>query len=322
MAGRNEPIHGGAVKLLRLEDQFPNRPSDYSVLYLVSSALPPAGPLLARVARARGARFVWNQNGVAYPGWQAVWRSVNARLASMLGQADYVFYQSRFCKEAADHFLGPPSCPWEVLYNCVDTDLFRPSDAREARGAIKLLLGGNQDRRYRFEVAAQVCQMLRRRGADARLLVTGRLAWSAEAPQEARQIVSELQLADSVEFLGPYLQSEAPALLRRAHILLHTKYADPSPGLVVEALACGLPVVYSCSGGTPEIVGAAGRGVPVEHTWERDVAPDPEAMTQAVSEVIDGYPALSLAARRRAVEQFDIGPWLQRHAAVFSARLR
>ena len=37
--------------------------------------------------------------------------------------------------------------------------------------------------------------------------------------------------------------------LRRADLLLHCKYNDPSPGLVVEAMACGTPVVALRDGG-------------------------------------------------------------------------
>ena len=44
-------------------------------------------------------------------------------------------------------------------------------------------------------------------------------------------------------------------LMRRAHLLLHTKVKDPCPSAVIEAMACGLPVVYPASGGTVELVG-------------------------------------------------------------------
>src|SRR5205085_10470487 len=65
----DEPVHGGAVKLQALAQAFPSSPRDFNVLYLVSSALPPDARMLIRLARRRGAKVVWNQNGVAYPGW-------------------------------------------------------------------------------------------------------------------------------------------------------------------------------------------------------------------------------------------------------------
>jgi glycosyltransferase involved in cell wall biosynthesis len=114
--------------------------------------------------------------------------------------------------------------------------------------------------------------------------------------------------------------SEAPAVLQRAHLLLHTQYNDACPSLVVEAMACGLPIVHSQSGGTPELVGGeAGIGIAVERSFERPIAPDPEALADAVRVVARERTRFASAARRRALARFDIRPWLERHQQVFAA---
>ncbi len=64
----------------------------------------------------------------------------------------------------------------------------------------------------------------------------------------------------------------APELYRAAHVVLHPKYKDPCPTVPIEAMACGVPVVGSRSGGTPELVSPdAGVLVDVEDVWTRDV---------------------------------------------------
>ena len=101
-------------------------------------------------------------------------------------------------------------------------------------------------------------------GLLALSLVAGRVV-SDPAP-----LLAELGLEGHVEHVGRYPQRDAPELYRRAHLLLHTKVNDPCPNVVLEALACGVPVVHSASGGTPELVGEAGVAVPSETTWEED----------------------------------------------------
>jgi glycosyltransferase involved in cell wall biosynthesis len=139
---------------------------------------------------------------------------------------------------------------------------------------------------------------------------------------EARPLLRELALGDRVEFTGRYAQRDAPALFRRAHLLLHTKVQDPCPTAVIEAMACGLPVVYAASGGTVELVGdEAGIGVPHPDGWERDEPPTPEELADAVTRVLADLPTYAAAARRRAIERFALGPWLDRHAELFGELL-
>jgi alpha-1,6-mannosyltransferase len=87
---------------------------------------------------------------------------------------------------------------------------------------------------------------------------------------------------------------------------------------VLEALACGLPVVYPASGGTPELVGEAGIGVPHPDGFDRDEPPAPEALAAAVVAALVSRDELSRSARRRAVERFPLDAWLERHAALFA----
>jgi glycosyltransferase involved in cell wall biosynthesis len=87
---------------------------------------------------------------------------------------------------------------------------------------------------------------------------------------------------------------------------------------VLEAMACGLPVVCSASGGTPELVGDAGIGVEAPLDWERDHPPEPEALAAAVHECTRRLDGLAAAARARAL-RFDVGGWIERHRVVFEA---
>jgi glycosyltransferase involved in cell wall biosynthesis len=209
-----------------------------------------------------------------------------------------------------------------VLFNAVDTRRFLPRGTAGPR-TLTLLLGGSQDSWYRLDTALRVVAELVARRADVQLLVAGRLRWTPQPLETRRQADSrarEFDILERVTFLGPYTQAAAPALFQRADLLLHTKYNDPCPAVVIEAMACGLPVVYSRSGGVPELVGAdAGIGVDAPLDWERDIPPDPSAMADAVLTIAAGRRRFAEAARQRAVETFDLAHWIARHRAVFEA---
>jgi glycosyltransferase involved in cell wall biosynthesis len=307
-----ERAAGGSVKMQKLNERFPNSPADFSILYLGTTWLPRDLDPLLRLARRRGAAIVVNQDGVGYPGWAGDRaEDVNRPLRRCLLAADHVVYQSQFSKLSADVFLGEPGGSWEILPNAVDVERFSPAATPPPNGPV-LLLGGDQTQEYRLELALRVLAVLRARQPSARLLVTGRLV----SPLEPR--LDELGLREHVFLLGEYAQRDAPAIFRRAHVLLHTKVKDPCPTLVLEAMASGLPVVYPASGGTVELVGdEAGVGVEHPDTWERDEPPSPEELAEAVEVVLADLRRYSEAARLRAVERFALEPWLDRHAELF-----
>jgi glycosyltransferase involved in cell wall biosynthesis len=305
-------VSGGSAKIQRLAARFPNRPDDFTVAYLGSNWLPrDLGPLLWLLHRRR-IPLVVNQDGVGYPAWAGEETdAVNRPLRELLGAADHVLYQSEFCKRSADEWVGSPAGTWEILPNAVDVSRFAPAAAAPAGGPV-LLLGGDQTQAYRLELAVATLAALTASHPDARLLVTGRLVVPVEP------VAKRFGVAGRVHALGRYSQTDAPALFRRAHVLLHTKVNDPCPSVVLEALASGVPVVYPHSGGVPELVGEeAGIGVPHPHGFERDEPPSPDALAEGVARVLAELPAYRAAARARVVDRFSLEPWLDRHAELF-----
>ena len=319
----DEPASGGIIKCQDLQNTFPNNPVKPNLLYLVSSALPPHLPVLIKAAKRAGVPIVLNQNGVAYPAWHGEgWEDTNKPLALAHSSADYIFYQSKFCQESAWRFLGKATVQFEVLYNPVDTAFFSPATMEKRTDGPVMLVAGSHLYNYRVTTAVDALRNLCKDFPSARLIIAGRFRWgnseeSAEA--EIRKYVSDCEMNERVEWVGAYNQLQAPDLFRRADILLHTTYNDSCPRLVVEAMACGLPVVYSASGGVPELVGdSAGVGVPAPRDWEKQHPPGSEDIVEATKKIYGRYAEYSVEARKRAVDMFDVKPWLQRHKEIFS----
>ena len=325
--GTDEFLAGGLVKCQDLQRAFPNVIDRPNLLYLVTSALPPFAVKMACEAKRAGAKIVVNQNGVGYPAWcPHDWQRVNKPMRQLLKIADYVIYQSHFCKESADRFLAPCSCPNDILHNPVDTSLFIPRTERDPDKPLTLIIAGSYGAFYRIRKAVETLAILRQDIQNARLIIAGRYEWDSSRQDARNKVLSlcrELKVAEAVDIRGTYTQSEAIPLFHEADILIHTKYNDPCPRLVAEAMACGLPVVYSASGGVPELVGSsAGVGVPAPRDWERDHPPGFKDLAEAIRKVCRHYTEYSLEARQRAVEMFDVKPWLQKHKEIFTELVR
>lgn len=318
-AARNEFAHGGAVKLTYLAENFPHRFPAAGLLYAVSSVAHPLQREILEAAKSRGLKIIVNQNGVAFPAWAGDnYEDANRSLKQLISFADFIVYQSRFCRDSAGRYISPPDVSSKIIYNPVDTRLFSPDAGSAKPQAVTLLLGGNQYEKYRLELALQTLQTLHQDIPNAKLIVTGNL-WLPpdEAESWTKQALRDMNLTEHVTFTGTYAQTEAPKLYSQAHLLLHTKYADPSPGLILEAMALGMPVVHLDNGGVPELVGDAGIGVQVQHDWNRINLPSPRAMADAVLQAYARREEFSQRARQRAVDLFSLEKFAARHKEIF-----
>jgi glycosyltransferase involved in cell wall biosynthesis len=108
-------------------------------------------------------------------------------------------------------------------------------------------------------------------------------------------------LAERVRFLGPVPHEELPRLLAVSDVLVATSFASETFGIaLVEAQACGVPVVASRFGGFPEVVrdGETGLLVPPQ---------DPAALAAALRALLPDSGRrrrMGEAGRRWVAEQF------------------
>jgi glycosyltransferase involved in cell wall biosynthesis len=311
-------LGGTRVKVRLLQSRFPEHRLGFSLLYVLSNGIYVPQFMLDRV-RAAGIAVVLNQNGVFYPGWYPHgWERENARMAKVHAAADYVFYQSEFCRQYAERFLGERVGRSEILYNAVDTRHFKPGTAVAQNRSFTFLVTGKFGASTAYRLSSSIAGLAAARaaGLDVLLHIAGPIEPAVESA--ARAQIDTLGVSKLVTFNGPYTRTQAPDVYRSAHAYLMTKHNDPCPNAVVEAMASGLPILYSASGGVPEQVGReAGIGLPVPETFDRDVAPEPVTIAEGMSRIIQGRDHMAAAARARAVERFDLAHWFARHETVF-----
>jgi glycosyltransferase involved in cell wall biosynthesis len=114
-----------------------------------------------------------------------------------------------------------------------------------------------------------------------------------------QRLARDLGVGGRVRFLGPMTQQRLAACYSAADVLVLASAREGFPNVLLEALACGTPVVATAVGGVPEIVRERVAGRLVQ---ERS----PEAIAEGIQSVLAEPPAR--AAVRAYAERFAWGP--------------
>ncbi len=120
-------------------------------------------------------------------------------------------------------------------------------------------------------------------------------------------------------WVGTVPRERIPEIDRSAHVLYSSELNGGCPNAVIEALACGLPVVGYATGALPELVpDEAGRVVPygADH-WKLE-APDTPTLARATLEVLADQDTFRRGARAHAEAHFDLAKMGERYLAVLA----
>lgn len=136
------------------------------------------------------------------------------------------------------------------LINVVDTDGFSPASDREPSGPIRLITVGRLIPSKRFGRFLSLIAQLRLHHRDhIRGIIVG------DGPHKEVLLSQAAALGlpvSAIEWLG-YRETLAP-LYREADVFVMNSQFEGTPNVLLEAMACGLPVVATNVGGVPEIV--------------------------------------------------------------------
>ncbi len=141
-----------------------------------------------------------------------------------------------------------PSRKVHVIGQGIDTALFRPPDGY-AEDRREVLTVGRVSRRKRIDLlVATMAELRRMPGApDLRLRIVGPRLTADDQVHDAelRRQVAELGLAGCVELAGFVPHADIPALYRAAFLHVNVSRTGSMDKTVLEALACGCPVLTS-----------------------------------------------------------------------------
>ena len=174
--------------------------------------------------------------------------------------------------------LGVAAGDIHVVPNVVAVDAFRPVGP-EARDPGELLWVGGRKASKGTDVLLAAFRELLAETPSLRLRLIGRAPGEAEETR-LRNLARDLGVADAVTFEPAVDRAGIAAAMERAAVFVHPSPFETFGVVAAEALAAGLPVAATPSGGVPEILGGDGAyGVVAAGT-------DAAALAAAVREVL------------------------------------
>ena len=236
-------------------------------------------------------------------------------LRRVCSDADRVIAISRFNERHLRTVLEGTGARICLRYNALELDRFpfRPPAPPAPGTALRVAAVGRLVPKKGFEVLLRALAAL----VDSGVEVTAVIAGEGELGDSLAALVRELGLGERVQLPGALTQSEVRALLNGSHVLVAPCVpaadgnVDGLPTVVLEAMACGTPVVATEVTGMPEVVRDGETGILLPPG-------DAPALARALRGLADGSvdPApLAAGARGLIEEEFDS----RAQAAVLSA---
>jgi len=207
--------------------------------------------------------------------------------------------------EAAElRALGVAAGRIDVVPCGVDVSLFRPASGKigPPRSIPRLLIVGRLVPRKGIEDAIRA---LMRIPAAELVIVGGPGSDQLDADPEVarlRQLMVECGVADRVILAGHRPHEELPAILRTSDVLLAVPWYEPFGITVLEAMACGVPVVGSGVGGLLDTVVPGVTGLLVSRR-------DPSSIATAVRLLLDDEPRRAAMGRAGVDRVRELYTW-------------
>jgi glycosyltransferase involved in cell wall biosynthesis len=230
--------------------------------------------------------------------------------------AQRVIYQSEFSRRWWERGHGPTGAPNTVVHNGVDLREYtpdgieeRPQDCYRVLMVEGSLMGGYESG---LETGIRLVELLNQAGLGKpiELMVVGRVPSELQSAWQRKATV-QLKWAGQVE------RRQIPQIDRSAHLLFSSDLNAACPNSVIEALACGLPVISFDTGALPELVTSqAGRVVPYGgDPWKLD-PPDIPALARAATELLQNQAEFRSNARQHAEQVFGLEQMVDRYLQV------
>lgn len=169
------------------------------------------------------------------------------RMREFAEMADVVIYQSQWAKRLLKPYCGEGM----IIYNAVDTDIFYPRKEKKNWGNLRIFYGKySRGEGKNFNVVQYWWREYCIDKQDDMLILAGRFA------DELQKINHpfEFHNGENFDYKGILSEYQLAEVMRSCDVAFLPYFADACSNMILEAQACGLPVIYDCYGGTKELI--------------------------------------------------------------------
>lgn len=218
----------------------------------------PAGAMSYALRLLTGLPYIVSLQGPDVPGFEARYNTIYPVLKPILrrvwADAAYVTAISEAHRDLAHQLM--PHLPIPIIYNGVDDRSFTPRTSRP-EGPIHLICVGRLiERKGQHHLLEAFAQLRAGRAEPLRLTFVG----TGDAEDQLKGLAAGLGIAEDVSFLGFVAREAMPAVYHTADLFVLPSQSEGMSIALLEAMAAGLPVVVSDTGGTSELVRADQNG--------------------------------------------------------------
>ncbi len=220
-----------------------------------------------------------------------------------------IVYQSPFCEKRWDSVYGKLNKPAAVIFNGTDIRKFTPAAADPDLSArIDFVLAEGSFRYgmdFGLDAGAELAvELAKRLDRPVCMHVAGKTNPDSEARIRERLLSSGVSA--EVRFEGVCSREKLIEMEQKAAFFFSSEINAACPNAVIEALACGLPVIGFDTGALKDVTGDGGIIVPYgADPWKLE-KPDCGGLIDAAEQVIRSNTAFRRAARARAEAEFPI----------------
>jgi glycosyltransferase involved in cell wall biosynthesis len=212
---------------------------------------------------------------------------------------------SEYARRGAASYAGADPDRVDVVYLGVDSEQYSPGEGLHQDGSARALLGddgpylfwvGTIEPRKDLPTLVEAFSAFRRAGADHRLVIAGQPGWGT---RDFELALDRFGVRDRVVRLGYVAEERKILLYRCADALVYPSIAEGFGLQVLEAMACGCPVITTTGSAPEEVAGDAAELVPPR---------DPNALAAALR-LLAGDPARANQLREKGLKRAAQFTW-------------